>query len=156
MLTDRRFSRMVLVYLFCSAMIILYVLPIHEDFWVVDDGRPVNYLDVLQPDEVVNAGVVLYSCSLLFASVAACAAMLGYWIYCKKAMARSDREGVALSVAVSEICRSYWAWLGRLLRWCLGWPKSGRTYKRKMVKFFPSFAFWRPTRVLSLSFMVSF
>ena len=59
-LTDRRFSRMVLVYLFCSAMIILYVLPIHADFWVVDDGRPVNHLDVLQPDEVVNAGVVLY------------------------------------------------------------------------------------------------
>jgi arylsulfatase A-like enzyme len=124
-MTERKLNRKALVYLLGTVAVFLYVIPIHAEFWALDDAHGVVYTKFLKPDEVFDAHVVLYSCSLLFSSVAALCALFSYSLY-KRALRSSEEEGVSLSVAncrnVSMVLGFAWSFAA-VAPWMLKiWP----------------------------------
>lgn len=75
---DRLSVRLALVYLVSSAAVLVYAVNEHLKFWNSNLNGGYNYRPFFQPSEYVQADLVLYSTSVLFASVAGLAAASAY------------------------------------------------------------------------------
>ena len=91
-------TRLGTVYLLGVGAVIVYALLDHLEFWSPAANGGYDYTPYFLGDEIASANLVLYSTSLLFASIAAVAGCVGYLVF--RRLSRRGREsGVAMGVS---------------------------------------------------------
>jgi arylsulfatase A-like enzyme len=110
------------VYLLCCASIVVYAWRDHVRFWDIKENGGFDYGRFFLPEESAQADLVLYSTSLLFASIAASLGCLAYlalrWLV--RSRHRQGTSGVArLALLVALV----WAVVGGVPWQARLWPE---------------------------------
>lgn len=107
-LTLRVVSRKAIIYCLSGVTVFLYAIPSHLKFWEHAEHDGFKHMDVIPASEVADGDVVLFTTSMLFASVAALAALAAYALYRRsvggkagRTQALSDATLLRLSLALA-------------------------------------------------------
>ncbi len=110
--TRHPFFRMGLIYLLCVVAVFVYAVWEHKDFWDPELNGNYDYDPFFADGEVPQANFVLYSTSLLFASIAGWLGCVGRLAFRMILPGHSDDGGLRNVISLAESRRMSWLLAG--------------------------------------------